>query len=149
MYARIENDTLVEWPITNLRGRLPQVSFAEVINNDNLPDGFVYVPNAVVPTYDTETHSIVLGDPALVDGIWTQEYTVVPLSEDQLQQNTNNKAEQMRQMRDGMLLRSDWTQVSDAPVDKAAWATYRQELRDITSQDGFPYNIVWPVVVAS
>jgi hypothetical protein len=149
MYARIENDTLAEWPITNLRSRLPQVSFAEVINNDNLPEGFVYVPNAVVPTYDTSTHSIVLGDPALLDGIWTQEYTVVPLSEEQLQQNANNAAEQQRLVRDGLLAKSDWTQASDAPVDKAAWATYRQALRDVTLQPGFPYDISWPNLVIS
>lgn len=38
----------------------------------------------------------------------------------------------------------DWTQVADAPVDKAAWATYRQALRDITSQVSFPDSITWP-----
>jgi len=36
----------------------------------------------------------------------------------------------MRGMRDKLLRRSDWTQTADAPVDKAAWATYRQALRD-------------------
>ena len=149
MYARIEDGALVEWPIVNLRQRLPQVSFAEVINNDNLPEGFVYVPNAVVPTYDTYTHSIVLGNPALVDGLWIQEYTVVPLSEEELQQHSNNTAMRVRQERDTKLTASDWTQVADAPVDKAAWATYRQALRDIPTQAGFPLTIEWPVVVAT
>lgn len=46
--------------------------------------------------------------------------------------------------RDGLLYSSDWTQIADAPVDKAAWATYRQALRDITLQEGFPENITWP-----
>ena len=32
----------------------------------------------------------------------------------------------------------------DAPVDKEAWATYRQALRDITTQSGFPWEITWP-----
>ena len=36
----------------------------------------------------------------------------------------------MRSQRDAFLAASDWTQVSDAPVDKAAWAAYRQALRD-------------------
>jgi hypothetical protein len=36
----------------------------------------------------------------------------------------------MRMHRDAALGRSDWTQVADAPVDAAAWATYRQQLRD-------------------
>jgi hypothetical protein len=38
--------------------------------------------------------------------------------------------ERMRLHRDRLLAASDWTQVADAPVDKAAWATYRQALRD-------------------
>jgi hypothetical protein len=45
---------------------------------------------------------------------------------------------------DTLLTASDWTQVADAPVDKAAWATYRQELRDISAQTGFPATVVWP-----
>jgi hypothetical protein len=149
MYARIENGILVEWPIINLRQRLPQVSFAEEINNDNLPDGFVFISPSVVPTYDTETQSIVLDDPSLVNGIWTQEYSVVPLSEEQLQHRYTNIVEQMRHQRDELLLNSDWSQLPDSPVDKAAWATYRQALRDVTLQPGFPYDISWPNVVTS
>jgi hypothetical protein len=47
--------------------------------------------------------------------------------------------------RNQALAASDWTQVADAPVDQAAWATYRQELRDITSQETFPNEVTWPV----
>ena len=36
----------------------------------------------------------------------------------------------MRRQRDLLLAASDWTQTADAPVDKQAWATYRQALRD-------------------
>ena len=39
-------------------------------------------------------------------------------------------AERMRLHRDRLLKESDWTQVADAPVDRQAWATYRQALRD-------------------
>ena len=53
-------------------------------------------------------------------------------------------AEQIRSKRNALLAATDWTQVPDAPVDQAAWATYRQALRDIPQQDGFPTNIVWP-----
>lgn len=53
-------------------------------------------------------------------------------------------AQEARQVRDRLLATSDWTQVADAPVDAAAWATYRQALRDIPDQPGFPDNITWP-----
>ena len=36
----------------------------------------------------------------------------------------------MRYQRNRLLTESDWTQVADAPVDREAWATYRQALRD-------------------
>jgi hypothetical protein len=49
-----------------------------------------------------------------------------------------------RKKRDGLLADSDWTQVADAPVDQAAWATYRQALRDIPEQSGFPNEVNWP-----
>ena len=54
------------------------------------------------------------------------------------------QAKSVRQTRGDKLKDSDWTQVSDAPVDKAAWATYRQALRDVTGQQGFPWTIQWP-----
>jgi hypothetical protein len=50
----------------------------------------------------------------------------------------------VRAERDGLLMTSDWTQVDDSPVDKSAWATYRQLLRDVPSQEGFPNTITWP-----
>jgi hypothetical protein len=53
-------------------------------------------------------------------------------------------AAEIRKERDAKLTESDWTQVVDAPVDQAAWATYRQALRDIPEQAGFPNTINWP-----
>lgn len=47
--------------------------------------------------------------------------------------------------RNDLLLSSDWTQLPDVNVDKSAWAVYRQELRDITEQAGFPITIEWPI----
>ena len=57
----------------------------------------------------------------------------------------NQLAADARAKRNTLLAASDWTQVIDAPVDQAAWATYRQALRDITTQAGFPETINWPV----
>ena len=52
----------------------------------------------------------------------------------------------VRAKRQSLLTASDWTQLPDVPLEtKAAWATYRQALRDITDQAGFPFDVVWPV----
>ena len=53
-------------------------------------------------------------------------------------------AKSVRAQRDKLLAECDWTQVNDAPVDKATWAVYRQALRDITLQAGFPHSVTWP-----
>lgn len=63
----------------------------------------------------------------------------------EMQPSDDDLAAQARNRRDGLLAASDWTQVSDAPVDKSAWATYRQALRDIPQQSGFPASVDWPV----
>ena len=57
-------------------------------------------------------------------------------------------ADRYRAQRDAMLISCDWTQLADVPLAderRAAWAQYRQALRDITSQPGFPWSIEWPV----
>jgi hypothetical protein len=51
----------------------------------------------------------------------------------------------MRHWRDTELARTDWTQVADAPVDQAAWATYRQALRDLPASNSDPREIELPV----
>lgn len=51
---------------------------------------------------------------------------------------------EVRSERNILLAQSDWTQVADAPVDQAAWAAYRQALRDVPQQSGFPNNVIWP-----
>jgi len=51
---------------------------------------------------------------------------------------------EFRNERSRRLYASDWTQVPDAPVDRAAWATYRQALRDLPQNTPDPRYPVWP-----
>jgi hypothetical protein len=97
-----------------------------------------------------------------IDGKWYTKYVLGPVftdrpatdtepaktaAEQEAEYKAMKDAEQavnVRQQRTEKLKDSDWTQVADAPVDQAAWAAYRQALRDITSQAGFPWTIDWP-----
>ena len=74
----------------------------------------------------------------------TEETTLTEHTDPRYVPTTEEKAERQRVKRNSELKLSDWTQVSDAPVDQNAWATYRQSLRDIPDQDGFPNEIDWP-----
>jgi hypothetical protein len=95
-----------------------------------------------------------------VDGKWYTKYILGPVFLDQVVDGvTTTAAEQeaaykaikdaeqaksVRATRDEKLAECDWTQVDDAPVDKTVWATYRQALRDVTAQEGFPWTITYP-----
>jgi hypothetical protein len=50
----------------------------------------------------------------------------------------------IRAQRNSLLVSSDWTQLADSPADKPSWATYRQSLRDVTSDFASPEEVVWP-----
>ena len=55
------------------------------------------------------------------------------------------EAEEARTQRDALLVESDWAVLPDAPVaDEQAWKDYRQALRDVPQQTGFPTDIDWP-----
>ena len=54
------------------------------------------------------------------------------------------KWEQFRLWRSIELSRTDWTQLEDAPADKAAWAIYRQALRDLPETVVDVFNPIWP-----
>jgi len=91
-----------------------------------------------------------------VDGKWYTKYVLGPIFTDgettAAEQEAAYKAakdvEQAKSVRDERtekLKDSDWTQLADSTVDKAAWATYRTALRDVPTQAGFPWTIDWPV----
>ena len=54
------------------------------------------------------------------------------------------QAKNVRTSRNDLLAKCDWTQLADSTADKTVWATYRQMLRDVTAQAGFPWNVTWP-----
>ena len=79
-----------------------------------------------------------------VNGKWFTKYSVSDMDQEAKAAVDSAQASAVRTDRNKRLSDSDWTQVSDSPVDKVAWATYRQALRDISAQTGFPWDIKWP-----
>ena len=68
----------------------------------------------------------------------------IPVLADRPAASASVLAAAARRQRDWLLSASDWTQLPDSPVDQKYWAKYRQSLRDITKQAGFPDKIDWP-----
>ena len=79
-----------------------------------------------------------------IDGNWYTKYSVADMNDEAKTAKDAEQAKSMREDRNNRLVESDWTQVEDAPVNKTTWATYRQALRDVTAQSGFPWTVTWP-----
>ena len=97
----------------------------------------------------------------LINGKWFTKYSVGPVFVDTTDENgvvttaaqhmaayrsniDNQQASSVRSERNRRLSDCDWTQVLDAPVDRIAWTNYRQALREVPKQVGFPWDINWP-----
>ena len=80
-----------------------------------------------------------------IDGQWCTNWVAIDLDDEAKTAKDAEQAQYIRQKRDAKLNACDWTQLADAPVDKTAWATYRQALRDLPKEIGFPWGITWPV----
>jgi len=113
------------------------------------PEG-CYTPNIVAEF--VEVPDEVMGGWILSDGVWAAPVIYTPSAEElaaraeaQLTATKESLSASVRTERNAKLAETDWTQIIDSTADKAAWATYRQALRDITTQAGFPLTVEWPV----
>lgn len=80
-----------------------------------------------------------------IDGKWYTKYSVADMDAEAITAKDAEQAKSVRADRNQKLKDTDWTQLIDAPVDRQAWLVYRQDLRDISMQTGFPWDITWPV----
>ncbi len=123
-------------------------------------DGFALVPDTAVPqVLDALANNFqfrVVGDAVeLAPGTPPSPFSVYDFVARQWydprsdQQKYDQQATDMRNERDARLLQSDWTDTASAPARLGEplytqWQAYRQALRDVTKQPGFPFNVVWP-----
>tara|TARA_R110000744_G_scaffold157648_2_gene273506 strand:+ start:453 stop:872 length:420 start_codon:yes stop_codon:yes gene_type:complete len=107
--------------------------YGVTISNRHLNAQDVYRVRTLPMPTEVGKKAVVQALPTLVGTEWVLDWDLVALS-----------ADEARALRDDLLASTDWTQVADAPVDQAAWATYRSLLRDVPQQSGFPNDITWP-----
>ena len=81
-----------------------------------------------------------------INGKWFTKYSVSDLDPTGIASKDTEQANTIREQRNRLLAESDWTQLADSSANKVIYASYRQALRDITKQSGFPWDIIWPTV---
>ena len=139
-YVKYDDDNaVVSYPynIEQIRADNPNTSFPASLTDAILQDHNVsLVARSSAPSVDGLVADLNEVDPALVDGVWTQQWETTQLPQDEVEHNIRNK-------RNYLLAQTDYLALSDQTMS-AEMTTYRQALRDIPSQEGFPYNVSWP-----
>ena len=141
MYAKLTNGTPAKYTLGQLRRDNPQISFPKSIPDDLLASYDVYpYSRPAVPEYDSLAWRLIDDEFVNVNGAWILPYKLEALPLEDAQRN-------VRSRRDSLLAECDWVVImhtekgTNIPME---WEVYRQALRDITSQEGFPFNVTWP-----
>ena len=124
------------------------VSFGEcpedVIDFQNITQGCTLIKDA---EGHWNTHYVVNGKIVLLPPKSTTEAQVFDYEQQKWVKDTEKQKSDVLTTRSILLYQSDWTQIPNNPLtpeQQQAWAVYRQELRDVTSQSGYPFDVVWP-----
>ena len=149
MYAKVINGEVETFPYTiqNLYDDNPNVCFPSILT-DGILDKYNTVRVVVTgePEYDKIKYKV-----DKVTAVynanryrWETSWSLVEKTQEEYDTDTANEAVNVRIKRNNLISACDWTQLPDSPVNKDVWASYRQFLRDITKQEGFPWSITWP-----
>lgn len=147
LYAKLTEKGAVEkypYTLSELKLDNPSVSFPSVIDEQTLSNfNVVSVTPSEQPSF-LYNKIFVRTAVQSSDGTYVEEWGYEDAEPSHVLARTESEAAAVRVRRNQLLAGSDWTQLYDAPVDSAAWADYRQALRDLTKQAGFPWEITWP-----
>ena len=141
LLVKITNGEVDQYPYTlnDLRREHSRTSFPKTVSEETLAKYGVYkVTIPAQPTYDRLVQSPVLSTVPYLDADnWMLSYTVENKAQELAEKNIRDKRNQL-------LSATDWMATTDNTMSDEI-TVYRQALRDITSQTGFPYSVEWPI----
>lgn len=147
MYVKIKEGKIDRYPYSfeDLRRDNPHKSF-----NANTPlavleeHGVYVVKHEETPVFNSLTHRIQVSSiPKLVNNEWVLVKELVELDEKEQEAKLEELTVKAKEQRNKLLAATDWLALTDNTMSPEM-AAYRQALRNISKQDGFPINIIWP-----
>lgn len=141
LIAKIENGAVAK--VADYREMFPNVSFPP-----NGPDADFLAANGcmgvtVWKAHD-KTQKLVPAAP-YIEGNTVYTVVVQAKTPEEVAADTASEAANVRAQRNEKLAQTDWTQGKDIPENiSSKWAAYRQALRDVPAQAGFPWTVQWP-----
>jgi hypothetical protein len=147
MWAKVSDGVVLAYPYgpSELRKDNPNVSFPGNLSLSAMEDwGIVPVVPRDLPEHNPVTQDCVRINPVFNGTDWVETWEVKEADPEVVTVRSEEFAARLRAERNNLLSQCDWTQLQDAPVNRLAWANYRQSLRDIPNQAEFPLSVVWP-----
>lgn len=132
------------WTIVSLMPRFKGIGGWHTLTDEERAKHGWYPCVEVNAQYDSVTQIRSPAEFVLADNVVTATYTIWDKPDSQVY---NEAADEARSERNRLLSETDWvvTMHTERGTNiPAVWELYRQALRDITSQGGFPYTIEWP-----
>ena len=157
MYVKILNNEVDTYPysLAQLSIDNKNVSFPKINHSVGIPDNLlsVFAEYGVYPcgelerpSYNRQTQLLTKdSEPKLVNGAWCMGWTITEATSDDLVLLTATEARLMRDERNTRLAATDWVGASDVTMSPE-YTSFRQSLRDVPAQGGFPYSITWPTL---
>lgn len=154
MYALIINEKVEEYPVTraNLQKHYPRVSFPKELTDKIYTDyGCVKIELTEQPPYNQDEGQLVQVDPEFSEGKWVQKWSFIKFHDSVIAENLARKlssaADAARQKRNTLLFQTDLDVIRSLEATNSIpenLKNYRQALRDLPAQEGFPSKITWP-----
>ena len=134
----------------DLHYKYPNISFPKpltpyVIETYKLDAIFEGAQPQITPPYET----VVRQGIEEIDGKWFKKYVIGPIFNNEEDEKAyklridNEASKNIRKTRNNLISKSDWMACSDV-IMSDEWKEYRQALRDIPEQKGFPHSVDWP-----
>ena len=82
-----------------------------------------------------------------VNGKWTWKWSISEMDADAKAAKDAEAAKGVRATRDRLIAETDWIVIKNLELNQnvpGIWEVYRQNLRDVPAQAGFPHNVTWP-----
>jgi Phage tail assembly chaperone protein len=153
LYVKAIDNQIVAYPYsqTDLVRDNPSTSFpASAISPASLVEWNVFpVHFADQPVVDPLAQRAIEIVPLYDGQSWIQQWAVEAIPQAEIDAMTDQQASSVRADRNARLAATDWRVIKALEEGNGLdfdVATYRQALRDVPSQPGFPWNVVWPVL---
>jgi len=122
----------------------PNTSFALPFSDATLASlNLVRLTDDTKPTYDSATEKVIEDVIEVRDGVAYQTFSIIDRTPEAIANELIGKRANVRIQRNDKLAKTDWAVLPDSPLstdDKAVYENYRNALRDVPAQAGFPDN---------